>query len=222
MGNSYQKGIAFIFEGPTEKVFYTVFLERACSKHPGYSLEKSIDPKSGEVFYALKKGESQLLIKMNTVGAISQITHSGAWFSTSCHQKHKDLDWTAVLCYDTDEYQSSFSKFQEGDWDVLRQNLYKSKANLILDLASSADIEDTMLLDSDNVFRFLQLPPGPVPSGGKGKSKMKKIYRMKGRGSAYHSGDKARSLIEALDFDVITAKSPMPFRDLEAICFCLE
>ena len=124
-----------------------------------------------------------------------------------------------ILCYDTDDYKEDFSKFHEGDWEILRKTLSKKKTTRILDMAANADIEDTMLLDSDSVFKFLEMEPCPIPSGSKGKRKMKKLFRLKGQGIAYHEGVRADPLIRALDFDVIIGKSRLPFDELEEICF---
>ncbi len=219
MDSGYTKGIAFIFEGDTEKVFYLSLLRFYCTKHPEFRLTKESDPSSGEVFYTLESNDAKVLIKTNVVGTVSQLTNSGAWFSSRCRAVHKDLNWTVILCYDTDEYQSSFSKFYEGDWKELRRNLQKSKAKTIIDMAAAADIEDTMLLDRDSIFAFLNLPACTPLHGAKGKRKMKNLFRMKGPGVAYHEGERAQPLIDALDFNVIISKSPLPFSDLEESCF---
>lgn len=39
MENIYSSGIAFVFEGDTEKIFYYTMLSYFVSKHPGYSLD---------------------------------------------------------------------------------------------------------------------------------------------------------------------------------------
>lgn len=65
------------------------------------------------------------------------------------------MPWTVYLCYDTDSSNSNISKFYEGDWKILRQDLEKSKTTTIVDLAASADIEDIMLYDIESVLAFL-------------------------------------------------------------------
>jgi hypothetical protein len=72
-----------------------------------------------------------------------------------------------------------------------------------------------MLLDSEGVFRFLGIEPIPIPGGSKGKIKMKKIFRTKGPGYAYHEGERAKPLIEALDLNKIISLSPIPFLEIE-------
>lgn len=47
---------------------------------------------------------------------------------------------------------------------------------------------------------------------------MKRIFRLKGPGVAYHSGNRAESLIQSLDFDRITSVAPIPLQDVERIC----
>ena len=119
------------------------------------------------------------------------------------------------LCYDTDNYTPNISKFYEDDWKELRKTISKRKSCSIIDLAAQADIEDIMLVDADGVFRFLDMSPIEIPSGSKGKSKMKKIFRAKGPGNAYHEGVRAEALINALDFDKIISNSPSPNRLIE-------
>ncbi len=219
MSSGYDKGVAFVFEGDTEKVFYLSYLRFCCKKHPGFCMLKEVDSDSGEVFYVLENSNIKVLIKTNVVGTVSQLTNSGAWFASRCRGLYKSLNWTVVLCYDTDEYLSSISKFYEGDWKKLREKLIKNKARRIIDMASDADIEDTMLLDSNGIFAFLNMPPCPIPSGSKGKWKLKRLFRLKGLGIAYHEGEKAQPLIDALDFDVIANHSKLPFGEVEECCF---
>lgn len=213
------RGAAFILEGDTEKVFYLQMIQHFCSKYPGSTLEKQMDAKTGEVSYVVSNNDQKTLVKMYVVGTVSQITNSGTWFENRCHSLHSSLPWTAFLCYDTDDYQENITKFHEGDWEQLRKNLGKDKDGHVVDLASSADIEDTMLLDAEGVFKYIGIEPVPIPSGSKGKRRMKKLFRMKGSGNAYHEGERARPLIESLDFDRIIEKSPIPFSEIEATLF---
>ena len=101
----------------------------------------------------------------------------------------------------------------------LRKTIAKRKSCSIIDLAAQADIEDIMLIDADGVFRFLDLPVSVIPTGAKGKSKMKKIFRQKGPGSAYHEGARAEELINALDMDKIIMLSPVPLSEIQLKCF---
>lgn len=106
-----------------------------------------------------------------------------------CSKKHK-IPWTVYLCYDTDSSSSNISKFYEGDWKILRQELENSKATTIVDLAASADIEDIMLYDIESVLTFLGIAMPVKLVGRKGKAKMKALYRKAGR--AYHEGVEQR------------------------------
>lgn len=219
MKERFEKGIAFILEGETEKVFYLSLLKHLCKKYDGVSISKQTDSNTGEIFYTLGTDECKVLIMFHVVGTISQITNSGSWFEKRCYGKHKGLEWVIFLCYDTDNYTPNISKFYEGDWLELRKAIAKRKSCSIIDLAAQADIEDIMLLDVDGVFRFLDLPAGVIPSGAKGKSKMKKIFRQKGPGSAYHEGARAEKLINALDMDRMIALSPVPLSEIRLKCF---
>lgn len=219
MSDKYSSGVAFVLEGDTEKVFYFELLEHFCKKHRGSFITRQKSASTGEIEYVITTNEKKVLVKTNVVGTISQIANSGAWFENRCYSEHKDMIWTIFLCYDTDNYLDDITKFSEGDWKELRKTIKKHKKCNVIDLAASADIEDTMLIDSDSVFRFLGLPPGPVPNGSKGKKKMKKIYRLKGPTYGYHSGDRSRALIRSLDFDKIIACSPIPLKQVDFICF---
>ena len=219
MADRFEKGIAFILEGDTEKVFYLSLLKFLCKRYIGVSFQKQTDPNSGEIFYILGDDKHSVLIKFNVVGTISQITNSGNWFEKRCYGQYKNLNWTVFLCYDTDNYTPNISKFYEGDWKELRKNISKRKTCSIIDLAAQADIEDIMLLDADGIFKFLDMPPITIPTGSKGKSKMKKIFRAKGSGSAYHEGARAEKLIESLNFDKIISESPVSLSQIQQECF---
>lgn len=219
MEETYTDGIAFVCEGDTEKVFYLALLEHFCKKHEGADLHNVINQRNGEVEYILTHGKKRVLIKFNVVGTISQITNCAAWLRQRCFHAHKSLHWTVFLCYDTDDYLSDITKFYEGDWKDLRNRLQKNGNCSIVDLATQADIEDTMLLDADGVYRYLGIPSMPIPNGAKGKRKMQKIFRSKGSGCAYHAGVRAEPLIRALDLDKIIVLSPMPLAKIEKACF---
>ena len=190
-----------------------------CKKHNGITLSKQTDSGSGEVFYTLENSSKRVLIKFNIVGTISQITNSGNWFETRCYSQYKNLEWTIFLCYDTDNYIPNISKFYEDDWKELRKAISKRKSCSIVDLAAQADIEDIMLVDADGIFKFLEIKPIAIPTGSKGKVKLKKIFRAKGQGSAYHAGERAESLINALDLDKIISTSPVPLNKIQEKCF---
>lgn len=83
----------------------------------------------------------------------------------------------------------------------------KAKAEEIIDLAASADIEDILLFDIAGICRYLDIDIPDKPQGRKGKAKMKALFRSCGR--AYHEGDKAEDMIESLDFQKIVENSPL-------------
>ena len=65
MDTCFEKGIAFILEGDTEKVFYTTLLSHLCTKHSGVTFVKNTDSASGEIFYTLGTSEKKVLIMFN-------------------------------------------------------------------------------------------------------------------------------------------------------------
>lgn len=219
MKEKFSRGIAFILEGDTEKVFYRELLEFYVSKHPGSDFQETQDDKSGEVYYELTTPNAVVIVKMFVVGTISQLTNSSKWFENFCCRAYPSLNWFVFLCYDTDSYKEPVTKFYEGDWSVLREQLSQNHAAEIVDLAAQADIEDIMLLDASSIFDFLGIEPCPIPSGSKGKRRMKKLFRSVGRGNAYHEGKRAKTLIKALDFSVIIAEAPVDFASVERACF---
>ena len=129
-----------------------------------------------------------------------------------CCKKYKIL-WTVYLCYDTDAPNANISKFYEGDWRILRQELEKAKAKFVVDLAASADIEDIMLYDIESILKYLGIPMPEKLVGRKGKAKMKALYRS--AGNTYHEGDRAKAMIEQLDFSKITEKAPIDLQILQ-------
>lgn len=209
--DNYTEGIAFILEGTTEKVFYKAYLEYLSALDEKASLIRDKSADDGEIIFCWQAGEKKILIKFHVVGTITQIVHSGKWFLNMCSKKHK-IPWTVYLCYDTDSYNSNISKFYEGDWKILRQELEKSKTTIV-DLAANADIEDIMLYDIESVLVFLGIAMPVKLVGRKGKAKMKALYRSAGR--TYHEGERAKDMISKLDFSKITQSAPIKLVELK-------
>ena len=206
MEKNYTEGIAFILEGATEKVFYKALLEFLSHSDEGIVFYKGKSDDASEIIFCWQIGDRNILIKFYVVGTITQMVHSGKWFQNMCHKKHK-CPWTVYLCYDTDSVNASISKFYEGDWKALRQEIEALKETQIIDLAASADIEDIILLDYKGVLNFLGLPSHTEVTGRKGKAKMKALHRLIGR--AYHEGERAEGMIRALNFDKIVNDAPI-------------
>lgn len=211
--NTFDIGVALIVEGSTEKVFYSEFIKNRANAH-GVSVREVVDGDS--VDYVIKRHDGFfVLVKFNNVGTVSQMTNSAAWFHRSCVLRHSNIPWTVFLGYDTDAYNSNITKFHDGDWERLRNDI-KPNAEKIVDLAAKADIEDVMLCDYAGVLGFLGLPPSTkLPNGRKGKAKMKKLHKMVALNKPYHEGVKARPLVQALDMGKILQKAPIPLEVLE-------
>jgi hypothetical protein len=193
-------------------------LEHYLTKHNEYYLEEEFDSKTNEYQLVLRKNQQSILIKTFTVGTIIAHTHAPvSWFKNNCKQQHKQIDWNVFLCYDTDSHNRDISQFYEGDWKELRRMINKNSRTKIIDLAASADIEDIMLLDMEGICSFLGILLYPIPSGNKGKSKLKKIFR--DNGLCYHEGERAKFLIDHLNKDTIIGKSLIPFSKIEDVCF---
>ena len=205
-------GLAFIVEGATEKVFYLEYLSQIC-KAKGFVLKK--DLRSREDRYTITSTDGEKVIMISSVNSVSQMTNSATWFDRACVCENPEVVWTVFLCYDTDEYSNDITKFHEGDWAMLRKSIAQS-AQKVVDIAAKADIEDIILCDLTSVLSFLRLPPETkVPPGNKGKTKLKKLFRMVASNMAYHSGERARDLISHLNMAEISALAPIPLKEID-------
>ena len=85
----FTRGIAFICEGQTERVFYHSMLDHYLSKHSEYCLEEELDSKTNEYQLVIKKDQQAILIKTFTVGTIITHTHAPvSWFKNNCKQQY--------------------------------------------------------------------------------------------------------------------------------------
>ena len=206
------KGLAFIVEGATEKVFYLEYIAQLCEER-GLTMKKVLE--SQEDCYEITANDSGKLVMMTCMNSVSQMTNSATWFQRACVEKHPSVDWTVFLCYDTDEYNSDITKFHEGDWLRLRKSI-EAQASKIVDIAAEADIEDVMLCDLHGVLSFLGLPATTeIPQGNKGKAKLKKLYRMAAIERAYHSGERAKNLIASLNMATIRDAATIPLEEID-------
>lgn len=206
MNMSYTKGIAFIMEGSTEKVFYRSFMTWLANRQ-GCKFEKIDALDTGEVLFEWINGDETILIKINVVGAVTQLVHSGKWFSNTCAKRYR-IPWNVYLCYDTDSHDYDISKFYRDDWKLLREELKKSKAKKIVDLAARADIEDVMLIDLLGICQYLGIAPPEKLTGRKGKAKMKALYRSCGK--TYHEGEKSADMVGKINYEKIIRDGPIP------------
>lgn len=212
MKRSFNKALALIGEGPTELVFYEEYFKALASSNQNYSFA----PLNvvGEAVFCFNSYDQNTLVKMHSTNTVSQLPNASSWFYEFCNRPNPNTPWTVVLAYDTDNYLSTVTRFHKGEWLRLRSNLNNYAASIV-DMAASADIEDLMLLDYPNVLKYIGLPPNtPLPSGGKGKAKMKKLFRLKALNYKYREGERARPLIQSLDMDLIERTASLPFPDL--------
>ncbi len=78
---AYNKGIAFIFEGETERVFYDSVFEYYLDKHKGYMARKEFDNEVKEFYFVLSNDARSTVIKTYTVGTVIAHTRACAnWF----------------------------------------------------------------------------------------------------------------------------------------------
>lgn len=220
MKETYSKGIAFVFEGDTEKYFYINFLEFLCEKYEGWSI-KELDADLSET-YLIEKDDQKIIVRTNTVGTITQVTHAGNWFNNACANKYSaKTPWVVFLCYDTDSYTADISKFYSGDWKNLRNKLTKRHNIKVVDIAASADIEDLFLADLGSISNYLGLeetiPSSDVPRKSKGKNSLKLLFRK--YHNTYHAGYRALPLIEILNKQTLIDSGVLPLDEIEKAIF---
>lgn len=212
MGSGYSRGLAFIVEGDTEKVFYREYLADLCSRL-GYTLNK--DEASQEDLHVIGMGDGEALAMFWSSNSVSNIASGSVWFRRACVEAYPGTQWSVFLCYDTDGYNVPITKFHEGDWTQLRHDVAEDALDVV-DMAAEADIEDVILCDLENVLSFLGLSNDTqVPPGNKGKAKLKKLHRMAASNRTYHSGSRARPLIQALDMERLRSCAPVPLTKID-------
>ncbi|BAK44978.1 hypothetical protein [Eggerthella sp. YY7918] len=213
-----QQGVALIVEGTTEKVFYQVYLEYCCLHYSGFQIERQFI--NGDLSFIVKGPDCEgCLVVFHSMDTITQMPNAGAWFKNVCKASFATLPWRVFLCYDSDEYHYPVTKFHEGDWERLREEIGLD-AEGIYDLTAEADIEDVMLCDYEGVLSWLGLPADTVrPSGRNGKSCMRNLFRLSGERGAYHTGERSRPLVEALDMNAIERAALVDLRTLRQVIF---
>lgn len=216
MNETFDKGIAFVFEGDTEKYFYVNLLQFICSKYEGFSFEEKDDVVGGT--YVIEGNEKSIIVRINTVGTITQMVHSGNWFNNTCASKYSSkMPWDVFLCYDTDSHTGDISKFQENDWKRLRENISRRKNIHVFDMAASAEIEDVFLMDLENISIYLNAPnvlsETDIPYGRTGKAKLRSLFRSFGK--TYHEGKRALDLINVLDKQKLIDSGILPLVQIE-------
>lgn len=210
----YEKGLAFVVEGATERVFYEEYLASLCDAM-GMQMVKNLGTQENS--YIVTRGDRSLVVMINSVGSVTQMTNSQTWFKRTCRDGFEKMPWYVFLCYDTDCYTGDITKFYESDWRRLRQAI-EEDAESVTDLAACADIEDIILCDLSGVLAFLGLSPETgMPNGRKGKAKLKKLFRMVAINNAYHEGGRARELIRALDMSKIERVAPIPLSAIKDV-----
>lgn len=214
MANAYDAGFAFIVEGDTEKEFYLSLLNFLCKKYDA-QINRVVNDATPDVIYVIAISGKQLLVKFHTVNTITQLPRAGKWFNSQCISKYsRKMPWHVFLCYDTDKYTDDISKFHEGDWEILERELKKAT---VLHIAAAADIEDIMLLDLKGICDFISCDIPDTLVGRKGKVKLRNLYR--DHQTAYHPGNRARSLIDSLDMQLIIDNASIPLKQIEQLIF---
>lgn len=206
----YSKGVAFVVEGPTERVFYHEYLRWCCKMNDGSTMIQLPNRD-----YVISSGNDKILVKFNVKGSVGSVPNATSWIRSTCMAK-PDITWTVVLCYDTDGDASL--NLNTRAWQRFRNDLADMKLPVI-DLAADADIEDVMLLDIEGVRRFLKLASDVEPQGRKGKAKLNSLFKAVNVIRPYHAGEKARPLVQSLDFNVIERDAPIAIRSIRAAIF---
>jgi len=217
--HSYSSGVAFIFEGETEQIFYERLLSHFSGKHPEFSYTNTFDDVVNDFISVSTSADNSVIIRMNSVKTITQVTHSADWFNYNCKKVYPGVKWTIFLCYDTDSHLADISKFHEGDWLTLRRKLTGRNIEII-DLAARAMIEDLLLYDMKGICTYLGATHQTIPRKGSGKNTLKQFFREYGK--TYHEGERALDLIWCLDIDRIIQCSEIQLNLVGERCFPLS
>jgi hypothetical protein len=125
MEGHIDSGVAFIFEGETEQVFYEALFYYFNGKNRNYLLSQKFDEKINEVIYYSQSSFRNIIIRTKTIGTITQIANTAQWFKNSCIKQYENIKWTIFLCYDTDSYKEDITMFNFS-WRLLSNlNFYR-------------------------------------------------------------------------------------------------
>lgn len=204
MEGHIDSGVAFIFEGETEQVFYEALFYYFNGKNRNYLLSQKFDEKINEVIYYSQSSFRNIIIRTKTIGTITQIANTAQWFKNSCIKQYENIKWTIFLCYDTDSYKEDITMFYEDDWKNLRRKL-RSPYIEVIDLAASSMIEDLFLLDYAGICNYLKIETQLIPKAGNGKQTLKNFFRRNGK--IYHEGERSSDFILSLNLETIINKS---------------
>ena len=72
-------------------------------------------------------------------------------------------------------------------------------------------------MDIDGICEFIGCEPPVTLRGGKGKIKLKNLF--KDHGHYYHEGKRAKELIDSLDMEVLIKGNVVPLKEIERILF---
>jgi len=209
-GRDYIKGMAFVVEGSTERVFYHEYLKWCCSQTAGASMEQLPNKD-----FVIVTDQGAVLLKFNVMGSVGSVPNAINWIRSIC-SKEAPHPWTVVLCYDTDG--NAAQNLDTRAWLRFRQDL-GSLGLPVIDLAADADIEDMMLVDIDGMRSYLGLEPGVELKGRKGKAKLNSLFKTIDVTQPYHEGERSRDLIRNLDFQVIETCAPLPIDEIRKAVF---
>lgn len=84
MDITFDKGVAFICEGYTEKEFYLSLLSFLCRKH-NFTLKKIPLNSGTEILYTILTPAHSFGIKFYVTASISGMPKSSNWFETFCY-----------------------------------------------------------------------------------------------------------------------------------------
>lgn len=208
-GDGYIRGLAFVVEGATERVFYHEYLRWCCNHMPGSTMVQLPNKD-----YVIRTDDGDVLVKFNVKGSVGSVPNALSWVRSTCISTK--MPWTVVLCYDTDGDVSL--NLDTRAWKRFRSDLANLKLPVI-DLAADADIEDVMLVDIQGVRHFLGLSDNVEPRGRKGKTKLRSLYKAVDVTRPYKAGERARDLICSLSFEATEEGAPMNIRALRQVVF---
>lgn len=173
-----KKVITLYVEGETEEEFYN-------------KLNKHLKSKYASNNYIIKV----VCVKSNTRFACKLVNK----FKNEIISKYSKEEKIVCLCYDSDGFE--FGKHPVINVNKLENDLKNAGANKIIHIVANKTIEDYIMIDSENVIKFLGLPKTTKIKGKDGLEKIKKLYSQANK--TYFKGNRTSGLIDLIDMEKI-------------------
>lgn len=189
-----KKIIILYVEGETEEEFYNRLKEHLQDK--GHSKKSTTYILKVVCVKSITRFSSKLLNKFKNEAAI----------------KYPKNEKVVFLCYDSDGFE--FGMHPAINRKKLEKELIDAGANKVKHIVADKTIEDYLMVDKENILKFLKLNIDTKIKGKTGFEKMKYIFSKAGK--TYFKGKKTGGLIDMLNMEKICNKM---CPQLSELCF---